>query len=246
MDRVCWAIESGVFPHIESDIIEAVKAVGQDYVVFEDALDYDVDNMVMIGSTELYEKYPTKVIGIADKFYYSAYYIHFKSVLLNHPRFVSISNFLENRVSLARVFVRPDSPLKPFSGRIISVADANLESFDYGFYHENENLLIMVCEVQKIDAEWRFVIVNGDVVTGCQYDDRRGVTTGTAPPSVYELAQKVATYKWQPSYAYVADICLCDSRVKLIELNPLSSADLYSCDVKKVVKSVSLFLTKED
>lgn len=55
-------------------------------------------------------------------------------------------------------FVRPDSPIKPFSGRVIQLDKLSLKALDYGFYYEDMNLPIVVTQETEIGVEWRFVI----------------------------------------------------------------------------------------
>lgn len=68
-------------------------------------------------------------------------------------------------------FVRPDSPLKPFSGRVVRREEISWEALDYGFYYEEPNLPIVVAPVRKIGREYRFVVV-------CKPQDRPRHTPG--------------------------------------------------------------------
>ena len=38
----------------------------------------------------------------------------------------------------SRIFVRPDSPLKPFSGRVLDRDSISLAALDHGFYFDDE------------------------------------------------------------------------------------------------------------
>src|SRR4051794_11256383 len=42
------------------------------------------------------------------------------------------------------VFVRPDSPLKPFAGRVLSREQISLAALDYGFYYDDSEIPIVV------------------------------------------------------------------------------------------------------
>lgn len=45
-----------------------------------------------------------------------------------------------------------------------------------------------------------------------------------------------------PEPIYVLDVCLSESGLKLLELNPFSGADLYACDADAVVRTVAAYL----
>ena len=48
------------------------------------------------------------------------------------------------------VFVRPDSPLKPFSGRVLRCSEISLKTLDHGFYYDDVNLPIIVAPVRSM------------------------------------------------------------------------------------------------
>ncbi|MNW03714.1 hypothetical protein D3C71_1996880 [compost metagenome] len=41
--------------------------------------------------------------------------------------------------------------------------------------------------------------------------------------------------QWEPSKAYVLDICLTPNGYKVVELNNITSSGFYDCDVTKIV-----------
>jgi len=68
-----------------------------------------------------------------------------------------------------KVFIRPSSPMKQFSGRILNCKDITPKALDYGFYYNNLNLTIIIAPVKKIWHEWRFLVVGKNIITGCAY-----------------------------------------------------------------------------
>ena len=68
-----------------------------------------------------------------------------------------------------RVFVRPDSALKPFGGRVLARDEITLGALDHGFYYDDESLPVVVAPEMEIGDEWRFVIVGATVVAGSDY-----------------------------------------------------------------------------
>jgi len=138
-----------------------------------------------------------------------------------------------------RVFVRPDSPLKPFSGRELAVSDINLDALDHGFYYDDDQLAIVVSTPKQVRREWRLVIADRQVVASCEYQaSREGIGT-EVPEAVTGLAALVAAAEWQPAPLYVVDVGEVSEKLQVMELNPFSGADLYHCDPGAVVDAVS-------
>lgn len=139
------------------------------------------------------------------------------------------------------VFVRPDSPLKPFSGRVVRTAGLTLAALDCGFYYDDPALPVIVAPVRSVVDEWRFLVVAGRVVAGSAYDASAGRRPLPAPPSgaAWAFAQEVAASLVPPEPIYVLDVCLADGALHVLELNPFSGADLYAADPDAVVAAVA-------
>ncbi len=141
-------------------------------------------------------------------------------------------------------FVRPDSPLKPFSGRVLTKENLSLEALDYGFYYDDKELPIIVTPLKEIREEWRFVIVDSVVITGSSYEaDGRAENISSVPQDVWDFAQKVAANAKAPEDVYVLDICEADGDHRVLEINPFSGADLYNCDREKIVSAIDAYIT---
>ena len=140
-----------------------------------------------------------------------------------------------------RLFVRPDSPLKLFTGQLVGCDTFSADLEFMAFYEFPPNTLVVVSSPREIDKEWRFVVVDGKVVTGCQYKD--GARLDYQPhfdDQAYELATLVASVDYEPDPVWVMDICkTSDGKYHLLEIGGFSFADLYACDMKTVVTAVS-------
>jgi hypothetical protein len=141
---------------------------------------------------------------------------------------------------LDSVFIRPDSPLKPFAGRVLARDKITLAALDHGFYYDDPTIPIVVAPVRGIGREWRYVVVDQTVVAGsacaaaersARADDPRG--------EAWSFAAEIAAKLPAPERVYVLDVCEADGRLWLLELNPFSGADLYACDAGAVVAAVS-------
>jgi len=147
---------------------------------------------------------------------------------------------LEPIGALDAAFIRPDSPLKPFAGRVLPRERISLAALDHGFYYDDPALPVVVAPVRAVGREWRYVVVDRRVVAGSAYsagdraarpDDPRG--------EPWAFAADVAVRLEPPERVYVLDVCEADGQLWLLELNPFSGADLYACRAEDVVEAVS-------
>jgi hypothetical protein len=139
-----------------------------------------------------------------------------------------------------RVFIRPDSPLKPFSGRVLDRNQITFAALDHGYYYDDLDLPVVVAPETAISEEWRFVVVNGTVVTGSDYTpEGRQPGSAVAPgTAAWRYAAELASRLRAPDPAYVLDVCATSSGLRLLELNPFSGADLYACDRDAIVRAI--------
>lgn len=182
-----------------------------------------------------------------DKFRCSAWYESARTWLLQDKWEILPANiFVDTAQQVAQsigetssVFVRPDSPLKPFSGRVVDVDSVTLKSLDHGFYYDEEDLEIIIAPIRSIHEEWRFVVANQAVVTGCRYESaNREGRHETPENSVIDFANSIAAELPPPAEIYILDVCNTDGELFLLELNPFGGADLYTCDMAKIVSAI--------
>ena len=176
-----------------------------------------------------------------DAFRCSAWYGRARPWLLNADwEIVPADRFVAAPPDYDRIFVRPDSPLKPFSGRVLKRNEVSLAALDFGFYFDDPALPVIVAPVRQVQREWRYVVVDDRIVAGSAYaaDGRRALADEpTGEP--WAFAQTVASNIGAPEIVYVLDICESDGDLRLLELNPFSGADPYACNADNVVQSVS-------
>jgi hypothetical protein len=139
------------------------------------------------------------------------------------------------------VFVRPDSPLKPFAGRVLRRAEVSLAALDHGFYFDDPDLPVVIAPVQSIGREWRYVVANRRVIAGSSYlADGRTAAADDHRGRAWQFAVEVAQDIPSPDPVYVLDVCETDVGLRLLELNPFSGADLYACAGSDVVREVAI------
>jgi len=170
---------------------------------------------------------------------------------LLHERWICLpaNELIANAADIAAEFgctnqlvVRPDSPLKPFSGRVLDVDAISLRALDHGFYYEDETLPVIAAPVADVGREWRFVVVEGVVVAGSGYNaDTRSAGASGEDTEARKLAEEIASSMAPPAAVYVLDICKVGDDYRLLELNPFGGADLYDCDASAIVEAVSKY-----
>lgn len=136
-----------------------------------------------------------------------------------------------------RFFVRPDSPLKPFAGRVRKLP-TTWQDLDFGFYYDDPTTPIVVAPVRDVLEEWRFVVVDSRVVAGSGYRADGRTAAAAPPPEAWAYAEEVANAVAMPEPVVVLDVGLTAEGLRVVELNAFSGADLYGCDPDAVVCAV--------
>jgi hypothetical protein len=264
---VTWVLEREVFPMSHAPLEEAVTTAGQRVVLWDDEW-WSTQHwplltgvpVVFHGSLANAEKIRNKLpwrpgaYCDVDAFRCSSWYPRAAEWLLHRAWTVVPADalvagrgaVLEPLGSPGTVFVRPDSPLKPFAGRVLPVDGISLSSLDHGFYYDDPALHVIVAPVRSIVREWRYVVVDRKVVAGSAYaSDGRHALPDRPDGAPWTFAAGVARQLAPPEVVYVMDICEADGRLWLLELNPFSGADLYACDCRDVVAAVGVVAGRE-
>ncbi len=151
-----------------------------------------------------------------ENFTFASYACHYGRHLLNRDYVMlpfgeldRCRDFLFDRLGRdGRIFVRPDSPLKLFTGQVATretfVADLEFMSF----YEFPANSLVVVSSPKSIRKEWRFVVADGKIVAGCQY--KNGDVFDCQPDyddDALKFAASIAAIDYEPDPVWVMDIC---------------------------------------
>lgn len=153
-------------------------------------------------------------------------------------------------------FIRPIHDSKVFAGRVFDWAEfmdwqrkvCVLEE-DYG-NSLTKDTLVQVCQPKTIYAEWRFWVVDGQIVTYSQY--KRGdrvIYSDQVDDYVIRYAHAMVrhgdiTLAMRPSResqihrAYVIDVCETENGMKIVEVNTINAAGFYAGDVTKLVMAL--------
>ena len=147
-----------------------------------------------------------------------------------------------------RVFVRPNSGFKTFTGQTIGYDswEEDVRSIEQTSSVMDETLVV-TASAKEILGEFRFVVVDGRVVAGSEYrwDGKLDVRRDW-PAECEGLAQRVAEHPWQLDSAYVVDVADTPDGPHIVELNSFCHAGLYASDVEAIVRAVNAVAEKED
>ncbi|HEX3600111.1 MAG TPA: ATP-grasp domain-containing protein [Lacipirellulaceae bacterium] len=268
--KVGWLLDGDMFPHYREELIASIRSLGHDVKLVQppsppyrwDDLDrtyrnlYPADACVIAhGDIELVSgiakehRWTPGAFATIKNFFCSNYYCRFGSFLLNRDyimlpfgELARCREFLTHTVGRnGRIFVRPDSPLKLFTGQVAAseTFDADLEYM--AFYDVPPEAIVVVSSPRTITTEWRFVVANKGVVAGCQYKrDGKQDCQPTYAAGAHALAKSIAASDYQPDPAWVLDICQTDDgEYHLLEIGGFSFADLYACNKADIVAAVS-------
>lgn len=200
------------------------------------------------------------IIGTLHNYHCTHYYSYLEKWLLNDRYCILPVEDLSRRVALAedsvmenlmgdgnRLFVRPDSPLKPFSGSVYSRKElADLQGFMRRHYLDSPEMLVVIAKEKEIEAEWRVVIVEGQVLSSSQYKQSgKPYYQQGMPDEVQRVAEEVAECGWQPDPIWILDLCWSKGNAYILEINFLSCSSLYKCDSSLIVKEASRIAQEE-
>lgn len=258
---VCWVLEQDVFAANYSEMADAVRRAGHSVIAWQDewwnsgAWPNLADQAVVFhgslgNAARIRSELPWHPGAYCDTpaFDCSAWYPRAGQWLLHREwRLLPADNLVADPRSALkplgspdRVFVRPNSPLKPFSGRVVRSDQITLAALDHGFYYEDAALPVVITPVRTVTREWRYVVVSRRIVAGSVYEAAgRAAIVGNPRHEAWEFASHIADQLDPPEDVYVMDICEADGELCLLELNPFSGADLYLCNLDDVVAAVS-------
>ena len=256
---ITWVLEQGVMPQVHERLRAAAVANDHRVLDWQDewfanwprlATEHAVFHGSLGFAARVHAESPWTPGAFCDvaSFRCSSWYANAGKWLLHREWAIeTVASLVEDPdAAFARfgsppaLFVRPDSPLKPFSGRVVRRDQVSLSALDHGFYFDDTSIAVMLAPVRQVEQEWRYVVVDGRVVAGSAYlADGRSASPDDPSGEPWQFAQAVAGSLPAPEIVYVLDVCLADGQLWLIELNPFSGADLYACDLNAVVREVA-------
>ena len=252
-----WYVQDGniEFAALDRNALPLVKTL-DDLGIARVSIGYDAETKAITGLSSADATQPgffygsTTVAEIAAQsgFRPGAYYdltwfdpaqwLDKRNDLLNQEqRLISVGEFRRNWID-GPVFVKSVSP-KVLTGMVLEGPEATWWLEEYSGLDESEVLVVSpVCDIIQ---EWRFFLVDGEVVAGSQYR-HDGITRIREPiaPEVWDRARRLAE-GWVPSPHCVMDVCLTrEGDMKIVEFNSINSSGFYAADIRRFVEAVEL------
>lgn len=145
------------------------------------------------------------------------------------------------------VFIRPDRNIKMFDGQIVPI-----DKFEDWYYKElinhriYDDELILVSKPVEILREWRAIIVKRQMITCSKYmESGKSEVIQEEPTKVTDFVSDITKHHWQPSDAYVLDLCETKEGIKMVEIGSVNCAGLYGCNIEKFVDALTELAEEE-
>lgn len=248
-----WIIQHNLFNEVGyADMISALVKHNYNYQVvkvvpFAHELQPDVDviddtSIVVMGSDSLVKvaekKGWTPGAWTGPLFDHREWVAEWGDTMLNVD--AHVQRFGDVHLLDAR-FIRPVDDFKIFSGGVVdpdSFASWQEKAVAYGDTL-NADTMVVVAPLQTIYQEFRFFVVEGEIVTGSSYkfgDRVKG--DPKIPLDVLKWTQDKVNW-WGPEECYVIDVAATPDGFKIIEYNCINGSGFYACDVERIVISLA-------
>ncbi len=267
--NVKWLLGKGTFQENIHLIAEEIQRQGMefkivDYEPFKDDIEFNEytenDCVVFYGSighANLIRKKSKWIPGVYYnqkaydcRNYYPAlgkYLLNSNYMIIPFGELLRQKEFIYEKLGIDNVvFMRPDYGGKSFTGTLVYKETYEKFLDTIGFGQFDAGTLIVVAEPRNLIGEWRFIVVDGKVVTGSQYRNDVGIKyRAEYPLEAMILAQKAAD-NYYPDKAWVVDICQTkEGNFYLLEIGCFSCAGIYLCDREIVIREISKVALKE-
>lgn len=140
---------------------------------------------------------------------------------------------------LQELFIKPMDDSKAFDADVFTPEEFIKMQEDYagkGMTIDPE-MLVIYAKPKPVAAEYRCWIINGEVVTQCQYKrNRRFYVNSHVDEYIVGFAQGLAEM-WSPAQAYVMDIFQSD-KLYIGEINSFNAAGLYQANTFSIVRAI--------
>jgi len=190
-----------------------------------------------------------------DAFDCTNYYPHFGSNLVNEEYIMLPWGELRRRRdwlfkkvgSSDAVFIRPNRGNKIFTGKVVHKEDWDKDLDLLGFYEVPDDELCVVAYPQNLGSEFRWVIVDGKVVSGCKYKTVSHPEIAEFTPIKEFIQRIVDRAEFNPERVWIMDTCHTKEGHKhqVLEVGCFSCSGLYTCPVEPIVREVSRVALEE-
>jgi len=114
---------------------------------------------------------------------------------------------------------------------------AGVYTFDEVLPKLSDESLIM-SSVKDIQAEYRFIIVNGVIADSSSYKIGAQVSITEKAPFDFTLFVESLLSTWIPTEHFALDVASIDGEPKIIEVNNIHCSRFYGCSLSKIIEKV--------
>jgi hypothetical protein len=170
----------------------------------------------------------------------------FGNEYLNYDsRFMPICSLLETDVSWSNSFIYPNTATTSIRGQ--SINSMSLESTLDQWLNSGQVTMadvVGVTSIKSTSVSYRFVVVNGVVITGSQYRIHGKPITRLCSDSSQEFIEASRFAKlWPHDEVFVLDLDAYDGRLKVASIHPLNLVGWYDCDVGRITTAIDNFVS---
>ena len=147
-----------------------------------------------------------------------------------------------------RVFLRPATGLKSFSGKVVTSETWQRDIELLAFYDVLPEELVVAAEPANVEQEWRLVVggtvrERQSIIAASSYKEAGTHRTSDpgAPSEVLAFAETVLhESEYRPDPVWTLDVCRTHGgELRVLEVGSFSCASLFACDPATVVREVS-------
>lgn len=144
------------------------------------------------------------------------------------------------------VFIKPSRDQKAFNAGILEPG-YTIQDFIFSQLHENFYLdeIAIIAPVQSIYSEYRFFVVNQEVITGSQYRNSHSLFVSEIVPDNIKDAAKEYAKLYQPHDIFTMDLADTPNGIKIIEYNCWNASGLYKTNIPKIFNTVHEFIENQ-
>ena len=263
-DFVTWVLQANLLRRSKDDLAVCLKNlnipfVGANVIPFSETLSFLSElpahkRLIPCGSTSLL-RYAQKARW--QGVFFDANTFRVDTWLSQHPDMLNRATVLTVAQAAERWqetsgfwHLRPVEDLKLFSGVVLSANELknwlkNPDSIQSRTGHIPPDTQIAISSAKELLAEWRWFIVNGQVVDGSLYrlGDKR-LRRHEQGEEITRQAQKLAD-RWLPHEVCVMDTALVATGLKVTEFNCFNCSGFYDHDAELVLKQVTAYVTNK-
>lgn len=235
-----WVIEK--ITDFSSKLIKELSSRGESFEIFDQN---------KYAGFERFSKYycsldaEKKLSGFNPDNYFmysqAAVFCGLKNMVSNKYILLPYKTFMENYYYVfglfaeeCKVFIRPNSSKKLFTGRLFDLEEFNSEIKDFENIKSND--LLVISPPKKIIGEWRFLCFQDKLIDGSLYRFNHLLTEVNSWPKEAENLIIEIIKEAQFTNPFVVDVALMDNNeYKVIEFNHAKTANLYACNPGKFI-----------